>query len=274
MTQDAPFGAHALSSFAALRLAWAQKMPVNYFGRRLALLLRKTVLAGGPAVIDAEVDGLKMRLHMRDNVSERKFLFMPQFFDRAERDLLAQDLRSGDVFVDIGANAGIYTLTAARHVGTAGRVIAIEPNPRMMARLRANVSLNDFAGRVFFENSAVSDVAGQFDMVLDESNLGGSSLVLSRSAQTIKVPCDTLMNILIRHGVTALAGLKIDIEGAEDKALVPFLKSAPASLLPRFMIIENSEKDWGLDLLGTLSAAGYRLERSTRMNMVWRYSKK
>lgn len=274
MMQDAPFGAHALSSFAAWRLAWAQKMPVNYFGRRLALLLRKTVLAGGPAVIDAEVDGLKMRLHMRDNVSERKFLFMPQFFDHAERRMLAQDLRPGDVFVDIGANAGIYTLTAARHVGAAGRVIAIEPNPRMLTRLQANVSLNDFTTRVSFENCAVSDVAGQFDMVLDESNLGGSSLVLSRSAQTIKVPCDTLMNILGRHAVTALAGLKIDIEGAEDKALVPFLTSAPASLLPRFMIIENSEKDWGLDLPAALSAAGYRLERSTRMNMIWRYFKK
>ena len=92
-------------------------------------------------------------------------------------------------------------------------------------------------------------------------------LVLSRSGETIKVPCDTVLNILGRHDVTTLAGLKIDIEGAEDKALVPFLKAAPKSLLPRFMIIENSEKDWGLDLPRALASSGYRLDLAARLTL-------
>ncbi len=266
---SSPFGRYALSGWRATCLRAAQAMPASWLGRRGALLLRKLVLKGGPDIIDAEVEGLRFRLYMRDNVSERKYLFLPQFFDAEERALLRKTLGGGGVFVDIGANAGIYSLCGAAAVGASGRALSIEPNPVVGARLAFNIALNDFQGRSAIEQCGVSDAAGQFDLVLDESNLGGSSLSLQRSDKTISVRCDTLLDILARNGITYIDALKIDIEGAEDRALIPFFESAPRTLLTKLIVIENSPKDWRQDLPAAFVAAGYDLAKTTRMNRIY-----
>lgn len=264
------FGTHALGPWRGRLLRAAQGQRANWLGRRIALVLRKLALKRGPGVIDAEVEGLRYRLHMRDNVSERKYLFMPQFFDAYERQLLRESLRPGDVFVDIGANAGIYSLTAAAAVGPDGRVLSVEPNPRMVERLALNLSLNGFRDRAILEQAAVSDCAGEFALTLDDRNLGGASLVNRRSEHSIRVRCERLEDLLARHGIARVHALKIDIEGAEDRALAPFFASAPPSLHPDILIIENSRQDWKQDLPAIFAAAGYVLLRETRMNLVYR----
>lgn len=250
-------------------LAWAQAMPCNWFGRRAALILRRLVLRKGYGTIDATVDGLKLRLYMRDNVSERKFLFLPQFFDSFERRLIARRLRSGSVFIDIGANAGIYTMTAAAAVGAQGRVLSIEPNPAVLGRLEYNMRLNGFDSRILVEQAGVSDKKGAFDLMLDDSNLGGSSLVSERSGKKITVQCHPLLDIVKKHGLSRIDALKIDIEGAEDRALIPFFATAEKTLHPKFMILENSQKQWAQDLPAALRVNGYGVLQVTRMNTVW-----
>jgi FkbM family methyltransferase len=264
-----PFGAYALKKHQNHLLRWAQQMPLGWLGRRAALILRKSVLLRGPAIVDAVVDGLKLRLYTKDNVSERKFLFMPQFFDPYERGLLKKNLKPGDVFVDVGANAGIYSLTAALASGEAGKVLAIEPNPLVLDRLKFNAALNGFDKRIIFEQSGVSSAEGSFDLTLDDSNLGGSSLVAERSATKISVRCYKLLSIVQKYQLQKIDALKIDIEGAEDKALIPFFTDAPRSLYPKLLILENSPQDWQEDLPAALKAAGYRLLQTTRMNQVW-----
>lgn len=264
-----PFGSYALVSWRALFLRAAHAMPANWTGRRMALLLRKLSLKHGPAVVDAAVEGLRFRFYVRDNVSERKYLFLPQFFDAEERTLLRQTLKEGSVFVDVGANAGIYSVCGAAAVGASGRMLSIEPNPVVAERLAFNLSLNGFDGRAVIERCGVSDAAGQFDLVLDETNLGGSSLTLQRSAKSISVPCDTLLNVLARQAITRIDAMKIDIEGAEDRALIPFFAAAPAALLPKVVVIENSPKDWQQDLPAAFTAAGYVLQKITRMNRIY-----
>lgn len=264
-----PFGTYSLNAREAQLLRWAQAMPVSWLGRRAALALRKIVLMKDRAIVDAVADGLKFRLYMKDNVSERKYLFMPQFFDRFERAVLRRALFEGAVFVDIGANAGVYTMTAAACVGGTGRVIAIEPNPAVLDRMKFNMALNDFTRRVTVEQACVGDAEGTADLMLDDTNLGGSSMVEARSAKKITVACHTLLSILRKYHIQRVDALKIDIEGAEDAALVPFLAEAPPGLLPRLMIIENSEKQWKRGLRAALKSAGYLLIETTRMNMVW-----
>ncbi|MFH1158156.1 MAG: FkbM family methyltransferase [Pseudomonadota bacterium] len=267
-TQKA-FGAYALKGYQNRLLHRAQTVPASWVGRRAALLLRKAVMLGNPPVVDTVVDGLKLRLYTLDNVSERKFLFMPQFFDSYERGLLKERLKSGDIFVDVGANAGIYSLTAAALVGDAGKVIAIEPNPVVMERLTFNAALNGFSERIAAEPSGVSDAEGVFDLTLDDRNLGGSSLVATRSSRKISVQCHKLLSLMERHQISGIGALKIDIEGAEDKALIPFFAEAPSSLCPKLLILENSPGDWKADLPSALKNAGYRLMKVTRMNQVW-----
>jgi len=109
------------------------------------------------------------------------------------------------------------------------------------------------------------------DLYLDRSNLGGASLVSHKDgAARIQVSCRPLQQVLIESGVDRVDILKIDIEGAEDLALLPFYQSSSASLWPRYLIIENSEHLWRGDLVSVLRQRGYAVVCRTRMNTVYR----
>jgi|AntRauTorcE11897_2_1112592.scaffolds.fasta_scaffold17901_2 FkbM family methyltransferase len=258
-----------LSGWQAFIVRCTQALPANSFGRKVALVLRKAVLCFGSERVDAMVEGLKMRLHLRDNICERKLLFMPQFFDTAERHYMQTHLKKGDVFFDVGANIGIYALTAAQCVSETGRVIAVEPNPVVLDRLMFNVVQNGFENRVTALQQGVSDTSGVFTLTLDPTNLGGSSLILDRSGQGIEIPCQPLLDIARDQGIEKISGMKIDIEGAEDKVLIPFFEIAPKELYPGFLILENSQGDWENDLEAHLKQVGYTPVIQTRMNTVW-----
>ena len=63
--------------------------------------------------------------------------------------------------------------------------------------------------------------------------------------------------------------LKIDIEGAEDVALCPFLHDAPAAFLPHRLVVENSDHLWKSDLRASLATRGFKLALRTRLNSVY-----
>jgi FkbM family methyltransferase len=148
-------------------------------------------------------------------------------------------------------------------------VLSIEPNPVVLERLKFNASLNGLDKRIVTEQAGVSDAEGSFDLTLDDTNLGGSSLVAERSMRKINVSCYRLLSLVQKHQLPKIDALKIDIEGAEDKALIPFFAEAPRDLYPKIIILENSPHDWKQDLLGALAKAGYTLQKTTRMNQVW-----
>lgn len=264
------YGSYRLPPWRKRLLDFAQHREPGWFGRRLALLARRLVLKGRTLPIDAEAEGFRLRVHVTDNVSERKYLFMPQFVDPAERGYMVRHLTQDGVFLDIGANAGIYTLTAARNYAQAGGhgyVLAVEANPIMQARLRYNIAINGFDPQVRLAPIALSDQTGEVEFSIAEGNLGESGLI-STGGNKLKVPCKTLIDLLHDEGIAHLDGMKIDVEGAEDVILIPFFKQTSPSLFPRFIIIEDSAHRWRSDLLGVLSNAGYRRHTSHRMNMI------
>ena len=67
---------------------------------------------------------------------------------------LVRSVRAGDVVWDVGANIGYLALVAARIVGPAGRVVAIEPDAQCAAAIRRNAQLNDLAGVEVVEAAA------------------------------------------------------------------------------------------------------------------------
>jgi FkbM family methyltransferase len=270
------YGFYAPPPFIAALIAAAQRCPRNRFGRLLALSLRKLALLLRKQPVDTTVGDVRLRCHLHDNVSERKFLFLPWLYDPEERDLITRELPKDGVFVDIGANVGIYTLWAARSLSRQGRIIAFEPQPRAQARLLFNVQANRELHQDWPDIRvlpiAVSDREGEIDLHVDRTNLGGGSLVGHADVGgKIRVQCRPLLPVLAECGVAKIDILKIDIEGAEDIALAPFLHDANARLLPRYMIIENSERLWRADLASILERRGYRIEFRTRMNTVYRY---
>lgn len=268
---DAPFGTFALKGWRERLLRYAHGRPTSWWGRRAALLTRRMVLRNHEGPIDAEIAGVRMRFHVGDNVSERKFLFMPQFCDPAERRYLAEHLTRDGVFLDIGANAGIYSLSAAvryEALAGAGRVIAVEANPGMAERLKANIALNAFRNRIRVAPLALADKVGEVEFTIADGNLGESGLDTDHGRK-IKVPSQTMLGLLEGEGVTALDGIKIDVEGVEDIILGPFFKTAPRSLFPKFIIIENSSKWWKMDLFGLFREVGYTQYAEHRMNVIF-----
>jgi len=267
---DGNFGIYGLSQLEKKIISFSYAMPQNWWGKKLALIAKRAFLyAHAHPIVDTEIENLKLRLYLSDNVSERKFLFMPQFFDSFERKYMKDNLPKGGVFVDIGANAGIYTLNACKCLGKDGKVLAIEPNPTVLNRLKFNSAINKFNEMIITEQAAVSNAPGTMSLSIDPTNLGGSSIALERSEKKIPVNCDLLLNILKKYNIKKIDGLKVDIEGAEDKALIPFFKTAPTELFPSFIIIENSPKLWKEDLIYVLQTAGYDRVKTTRMNQVW-----
>src|SRR5207248_8868819 len=99
-------------------------------------------------------------------------------YERATAGVIAAALRPGDVYVDVGAHVGCHTLVAARVVGPAGLVVAVEPNPPSASRLRRNLALNGFEARAQVLEVAASDGPGTALLYPsdDPTNSGGASL--------------------------------------------------------------------------------------------------
>jgi len=123
------------------------------------------------------------------------------------------------VFVDVGANTGIFSLKAAKCLGGAGLVIAIEPSVDMLAMLAYNVRANSFTN-VRIRNLCIGDRTGEHALWLNKNKTVAFSLVkTAQDASSTSVLAVTLDDLCTWEGLTRLDYLKIDVVGAEDKVL-------------------------------------------------------
>jgi FkbM family methyltransferase len=134
---------------------------------------------------------------------------------------LQNKLRPDDVFIDVGANIGLWTLVAATSVGPSGRVFSFEPNPTTFERLLENIKLNGTLSRVEAFSNAVSADARVVPFVCDrQHNLSAISSSGCDGPYTKKVPTLALDCLLANELVASrLAGIKLDTEGHELEAL-------------------------------------------------------
>lgn len=114
-------------------------------------------------------------------------------------------LRPGDLFLDVGANIGVYSVYAAE---CGAEVIAVEPVPHNAKRVRENLDLNGYAGEVV--QQALSDRPGSVRITADEDSY--NHLV---DEGGIEVTATTLDELLGNRSAVA----KIDVEGAEELVL-------------------------------------------------------
>ena len=171
------------------------------------------------AIKTAYYNGLRMTLDWRaaEHIPLREVLVRGEYWPAADWLPLA-----GDTVVDVGANAGVFTLATARMVGPKGRVVAIEPNPEVLGRLAANVKGNGFDDRVTILPIAIADHAGR-GFVVDESGNSTVARVLvlmdgeSLSSGTVAVR--TLDGALEELGVGHVDFLKVDVEGLERSVM-------------------------------------------------------
>lgn len=133
--------------------------------------------------------------------------------------LLSEDA----VFMDVGANAGLYTLRAATLVGPKGRVVSVEPGRAALEMLRTNIALNPtLASRISLFPVALSDVAGSATLyhVAEGYDPQAFSLFADGTAQAAETVETRTLDDLVRDlGLTRLDLVKLDVEGAEALVL-------------------------------------------------------
>lgn len=143
------------------------------------------------------------------------------FRDEYEPELasLSYFLKPGSVFVDIGANVGIFSMKAAKDAGDSGLVIAIEPFIESARQLARNIEMNGFRNcRV--RNLCISKSTGHQELYLSEKKPNSFGLIESASdTGSVSVLAVSLDDLCIWEGITRLDYLKIDAEGAEDMIL-------------------------------------------------------
>lgn len=152
---------------------------------------------------------------------------------------LARVLEPGDVFIDIGAHIGFYSLFAATVTGPSGRVISCEPEPNNFADLIRNKEENGFK-HIEAHNAAVSDKVGVLPLWVNQDNDGGHALwnvgthpfnsKSSETSEVIDINTLSIDTLISQSGIDRVKVIKIDAEGAErmilDGAKDAFLNGA------------------------------------------------
>lgn len=136
-----------------------------------------------------------------------------------ELNFLHHFLRKGDVFVDVGANSGVFSMKAAKCVQDEGCVLAFEPLPDMLYTLYRNVNLNGFSN-VRLRNFCLSDHTGTGEFWINHGRPASSGLVRhDAQAARFSTLCLRLDELAAIEKLNRLDYLKIDVEGAETSIL-------------------------------------------------------
>lgn len=132
-----------------------------------------------------------------------------------EMGLLLHFLREGDLFFDVGANVGIYTLLASGVKGATSH--SFEPLPETFSFLKMNIALNNLEGKVRLFNMGVGDEEGTLEFSADQDT---ENAVVSNDykGKKIKVPIISLDKTFTGN-ISQCTMVKIDTEGFEDRVL-------------------------------------------------------
>lgn len=122
-------------------------------------------------------------------------------------------LRKEDLFIDIGANIGSYTVLASGHVGS--DTFSFEPVPSTFSHLTNNISINKISDKVSAFNIALGAQVGNVDFTSSYDTV--NHVANKDETNIISVPIETLDNILQNQKIPIL--LKIDVEGFETEVI-------------------------------------------------------
>lgn len=269
---ESPWGRYRPAGIASLVLRASHAVPADSgWGYSLNKLLRTPLRRGAQQPYDVEINGLRLRLANSGNYCETRLLFGPQFYDVEELQWLEQQLHSGGTFLDVGSNAGLYSLHLAGRLRERIAVHAIEPDPEMYRRMRFNAETNDLS--IALTAAALSDFEGSGALAINTRQRGQNALADAQQTDgQIRVDVKTLQSICADAGITEITALKIDVEGHEHRVLDCFFAEAPASLWPRALLIEKVH-DQNRLVERIVRDRGYRVALQSKRNVMLRYGR-
>ncbi|MCI0565430.1 MAG: FkbM family methyltransferase [Nitrososphaera sp.] len=178
-----------------------------------------------------------------------------------------------DVFYDVGANIGLYSLYARARLGSACQIYAFEPDSQNFSQLNKNIYLNQFSEELHGLPLAISD-STRLDRLTLRAFLAGSARhsvggahdanEAGKSVFVQSIMCASLDDLVYHHGLPIPNHVKIDVDGHE----LPILKGAMRVLKDNqvrslLVEVEPQERDAIMSLLtplGFRNIAGARSE--------------
>jgi FkbM family methyltransferase len=271
-----PFGALRLPAPVETFRNIANKMHANAVSRRLMSLARRGCLAVRSDPIDVEVFGnCRARLYPRSNRCEKRVFLGVHSWDAAEREAISQQMQQAPasrpfVFVDGGANVGLYSLyvaSEARRLKRDVRIIAIEPDPVNLRRLRFNIAASQ-AQEITVAPFALGSREDTGRLLSVQSNRGEVRLARAeeKAEGIVEVPIRPLRDILVEAGVEHADALKLDIEGAEFPTLQALFAEAAPDLWPGMIILEVGRNKAPTEAFRLCTEAGYVQLQRTGIN--------
>lgn len=251
-------------------LTLSRRLPKMRGAGRFANTLRAFYLRKQREEVTTTVEGHRMHLEPAECV-DGMLLFAPQLYDFREIAFLRRSLPRGGTFLDLGAHIGFYSLVASRLIGPSGQVLAVEADPFNHARLVDNLRLNG-AQNVRALQLGLADRREVLRLGINSTgNRSGNSFLVPEQEIGVEVQCDTLLSVIEQAGFHRVDGAKLDLEGFEHRVLSRFFADAPASLYPRFLILEDNPEFEGIVTESAVELAlqaGYSLRQRSGLNCI------
>jgi len=198
--------------------------PIGAFERKLRSLYDQAMRGLGRVPYVARAQGARFVVDTTDLIDRE--IAINAIWEAAQLEDFAAICRTQDVacFLDIGANAGVYSvLLAMKNLG--GEIIAFEPDPGNRARLRANIAANNLQDRIRVVEEAVGDKASEVVLMEAGSHNRGESWIAHPDKPPEEAPgvASHVVRQIRFDDVFAFSGktilIKMDVEGSEFHAL-------------------------------------------------------
>ena len=270
--QRGPFGTFGIARSQDSLRNRAAGLPVSRAG---ASITRRLMALRGRAAYDVEVfPTINVRLYPTTNICEKRVLAAAHFLDAQERAFLDSAVASSTskpfVFLDLGANVGLYglsVLSCARRLKRDIKVMSVERDPTTRSRLTENIKFSNASDKFIVESCGVGSARGTGGMVGHADNRGQHRVITDTTGALGAIEIVPLLDLCQRHSITSIDAVKIDVEGMDFEVLSSFFASAPRSLYPRAIIVEVPDGA-NPPVVALCEKYGYRIVKLTALNAI------
>jgi FkbM family methyltransferase len=216
--------------------------------------------AKGPTVVQTRF-GFKILVDPIFDKNIENVIYERGVYEQGTISILQSRLKTGHTFIDVGANIGFLSLTAASIVGNEGSVIAFEPHPKTFSLLSENAHLNGFS-QIKLNQKGVGAINETVTIYSEDKNRGGASITNKRSDKGTTIQVERLDDLY--SGEVDM--IKIDVEGYEMNVLLgaeQLIRNSHPILIVEFSTDRNNVTS-GLEMYEWIQKLGiysfYKLE--------------
>jgi FkbM family methyltransferase len=167
-----------------------------------------------PAIVEVPFQQFRFSVRLNDPLH---YSILLGLHEREVLECLRQQLKPGMTVFDVGANLGYFSMVAGELVGRTGRIISVEPDPRVVEVLAKNVEANGFQNATVVRAAAYNS-SGEVSLGCAPAT-SWSGIDYKRPTTRIAVRALTLDSISDQLGLDRVDLVKIDVEGAETVVL-------------------------------------------------------